>query len=93
MNKYEFNNVGSILYSFIWDDFCDNYIEMSKFTNDTIETKSTLCYVLSGVLKMLHPFMPFVTEELGKCIGREFRASLAVNDPGFAAALIKQLET
>ena len=64
MNKYEFNNVGSILYSFIWDDFCDNYIEMSKFTNDTIETKSTLCYVLSGVLKMLHPFMPFVTEEI-----------------------------
>ena len=64
MEKYEFNNVASILYSFIWDDFCDNYIEMSKFSNTEISTKSTLYYVLSGILKMLHPFMPYVTEEL-----------------------------
>ena len=64
MEKYEFNNAASILYSFIWDDFCDNYIEMSKFSNTEINTKSTLCYVISGILKMLHPFMPYVTEEL-----------------------------
>ena len=64
MEKYEFNNVASILYSFIWDDFCDNYIEMSKFSNTDVSTKSTLYYVLSGILKMLHPFMPYVTEEL-----------------------------
>ena len=64
MNKYEFNNVGSALYTFIWDDFCDNYIEMSKFTNESISTKSTLYYVLNGILKMLHPFMPYVTEEI-----------------------------
>ena len=64
MNKYEFNNVGSTLYTFIWDDFCDNYIEMSKFTNESISTKSTLYYVLNGILKMLHPFMPYVTEEI-----------------------------
>ena len=64
MEKYEFNNAASILYSFIWDDFCDNYIEMSKFSNTDVSTKSTLYYVLSGILKMLHPFMPYVTEEL-----------------------------
>ena len=64
MEKYEFNNAASILYSFIWDDFCDNYIEMSKFSNTELNTKSTLCYVISGILKMLHPFMPYVTEEL-----------------------------
>jgi len=64
MEKYEFNNAASILYSFIWDDFCDNYIEMSKFSNTEVNTKSTLCYVISGILKMLHPFMPYVTEEL-----------------------------
>ena len=64
MEKYEFNNAASVLYSFIWDDFCDNYIEMSKFSNTEVNTKSTLCYVISGILKMLHPFMPYVTEEL-----------------------------
>ena len=64
MEKYEFNNAASVLYSFIWDDFCDNYIEMSKFSNTENNTKSILCYVISGILKMLHPFMPFFTEEI-----------------------------
>ena len=64
MNKYEFNNVGSIIYSFVWNDFCDNYIEMAKFSSDTDATKSTLYYVLMGIIKMLHPFMPYVTEEI-----------------------------
>ena len=64
MDKYDFNIVGQELYSFIYDDFCSNYIEMAKFSlNDNI-TKSVLCYVLTGILKMLHPFMPFVTEEI-----------------------------
>jgi len=64
MDKYEFHIVGSTLYDFIWDCFCDKYIEMSKFTNDTLATKSTLCEVLTGIIKMLHPFMPYVTEEI-----------------------------
>lgn len=64
MDKYEFNNVGSVLYSFIWDDFCDNYIEMSKFSSNHHSTKSTLYYVLKQIIKMLHPFMPYVTDEL-----------------------------
>ena len=64
MDKYEFNNVGTILYDFIWSDFCDSYIEFSKFNMDKESTKSTLLYVLTNILKMLHPFMPFVTEEI-----------------------------
>ena len=64
MDKYEFNNVGSCLYSFIWNDFCDNYIEMAKFSSDKVGTKSTLYVVLSGIIKMMHPFMPYVTEEI-----------------------------
>ena len=64
MDKYEFHNVGSILYDFIWSDFCDSYIEFSKFNMDKDSTKSTLLYVLTNILKMLHPFMPFVTEEI-----------------------------
>ena len=64
MDKYEFNIVGSTLYDFIWDNFCDKYIEMSKFTSETLATKSTLYTVLTGIIKMLHPFMPYVTEEI-----------------------------
>ena len=64
MDKYEFNIVGATLYDFIWDCFCDKYIEMSKFTSEDIATKSTLYTVLSGIIKMLHPFMPYVTEEI-----------------------------
>ncbi len=63
MDKYEFNNAGSKLYSFIWEDFCDKYIEMSKFS-DSNQTKSVLLYTLISILKMMHPFMPFVTEEI-----------------------------
>ena len=63
MDKYDFNVVGDTLYSFIWDDFCDWYIELSKINmNDT--TKSVLIKVLKSTLKMLHPFMPYVTEEI-----------------------------
>ena len=61
MDKYEFNIFGSETYNFIYDDFCSSYIEFSKFNSDSITTKSVLCYILTGILKMLHPFMPFVT--------------------------------
>ena len=63
MDKYEFNIVGSTIYSFIWNDFCDKYIELSKF-NQNNTTKSVLLKVLTDILKMLHPFMPYVTEEI-----------------------------
>ena len=63
MEKYEFNVVGSELYSFIWNNFCDWYIELAKHNmNNT--TKSVLLRVLTDILKLLHPFMPFVTEEI-----------------------------
>jgi len=63
MEKYDFNIVGNTLYSFIWNDFCDKYIELSKFNiNNT--TKSVLLKVLTDILKMMHPFMPYVTEEI-----------------------------
>ncbi len=63
MDTYDFHNVGNTLYSFIWNDFCDWYIELSK--SDMSDTnKSVLLKVLTSILKMLHPFMPFVTEEI-----------------------------
>ena len=63
MEKYEYHNVGNELYSFIWEDFCDWYIELSK-ANMNNTTKSVLLKILTAILKMLHPFMPYVTEEI-----------------------------
>lgn len=63
MDNYDFHNVGNSLYQFIWEDFCDSYIELSKaLMNNT--TKSVLLDVLTTILKLLHPFMPYVTEEI-----------------------------
>lgn len=64
MEKYEFNLAGTLIYDFIWNDFCSNYIEAAKFNIDSKVTKSVLYWVLTGILEMLHPFMPFVTEEI-----------------------------
>ena len=64
MDKYEFNNAGSTIYDFTWNYFCDYYIEMAKYSIEEESTKSTLCYVLTGILKMLQPFMPYVTDEI-----------------------------
>lgn len=63
MDKYEFHNVGNELYSFIWEDFCDWYIELTK-ANMTETTKTVLLDTLTDILKLLHPFMPYVTEEI-----------------------------
>ena len=70
MDKYEFALVGNEIYSFIWDDFCSWYIELSKSNLNSEDTKvkhatqATLYYVLHGIIRMISPFMPFVAEEL-----------------------------
>ena len=70
MDKFEFVNVGSELYKFIWDDFCSWYIELTKVhlnSDDVAEKQAslhTLVYVLNAIVRMLHPVMPFVTEEI-----------------------------
>ena len=70
MEKYELGIAASKLYDFIWEEFCDWYIEMVKprLWNDEDETKAaalwTLKTVLTTALKLLHPYMPFITEEI-----------------------------
>ena len=63
MDKYDFHNVGAELYRFIWEDFCDWYIELTK-SSMTETTKTILLDTLTDILKLLHPFMPYVTEEI-----------------------------
>ena len=93
MDKYEFNIVGSTLYDFIWDCFCDKYIEMSKFTSNTIQTKSTLYTVLTGIIKMLHPFMPYVTEEIYQMLPiKETDSIMISNYPEYNKNLVYKTE-
>jgi len=63
MNEYKFGEAAHLLYDFIWHDLADKYLEETKDKDDQ-ETKDTLLYVLVNCLKLLHPFMPFVTEEI-----------------------------
>ena len=80
MDKYEFNLVGSELYSFIWDDFCSSYIEFAKFNLEDNGTKSVLYTVLCGIIKMLHPFMPFVTEEIYQMLPFKDAESIMISE-------------
>ncbi len=75
--KFEFGEAGRALYNFIWNDYCDWYIEMSKeILNEGTEeqkvtTRSILTYVLDQTLRLLHPIMPFVTEEIWQHLPHE----------------------
>jgi valyl-tRNA synthetase len=70
IDQYEFGETGRLLYNFIWDDLCDWYIEFSKlrlYGADAQAKKvaqSVLAYVLDRTLRMIHPFMPFISEEI-----------------------------
>ncbi len=70
LDKFEFGEAGRSLYNFIWNDFCDWYIEMSKatLTGEDGEAKDQkrmiLTYVLDKILRLMHPIMPFVTEKI-----------------------------
>ena len=72
---YEFSQVAQTLYTFVWEEFCARFIETAKadFSNPSSPTRAgtlaTADYVLSRVLRLLHPFMPFITEELWLTLG------------------------
>ena len=69
LDKFELGVAAAKLYDFIWDDYCDWYIELVKprlyeKTGADKTAQQVLSYVLVGALKLLHPFMPFITEEI-----------------------------
>lgn len=76
LDKYELGVALGTIYDFTWDVLCDWYIELSKpslreserGTPKNAATQNTLAYVLDGTLKLLHPFMPFITEEIYGCL-------------------------
>ncbi|MBK8082985.1 MAG: valine--tRNA ligase [Devosia sp.] len=70
LGEYKFNEAANAAYDFVWGSYCDWYLELAKpiLTGEDAsaraETQATAAYVLDQILKLLHPFMPFVTEEL-----------------------------
>ena len=68
-DKYEFGEASKLIYNFVWDDFASWYVELTKVTfNSNKEDKMNVCailkYLITAILKLLHPYMPFVTEEI-----------------------------
>src|SRR5690625_2803071 len=84
-NKYEFGEAGRHLYNFIWDELCDWYIEMAKlplYGEDEIKkqtTRSVLAHVFDQTMRLLHPFMPFITEEIWQQLPHQ-GASITVSE-------------
>ena len=63
IDKYKFGQALHNIYDFVWRDFADKYIEYSK-TKNTDEVKQVLLFIVTNIIKLLHPFMPFITEEI-----------------------------
>jgi valyl-tRNA synthetase len=69
-DKFEFGEAARFIYNFVWDDFASWYVELTKvvFSDDNQGLKTNVCailkHILNAVLKLLHPFMPFITEEI-----------------------------
>jgi len=77
MDKYELGVAAQKVYDFIWDSYCDWYIELTKSRlqgedeDSKVRAQQVLCYVLTQILKLLHPFMPFITEEIWQALPHE----------------------
>ena len=77
VDKYEFGEAGRYLYNFIWEEFCNWYIEMAKLTlygeDEAAKhtTRSVLAHTLDSIMRLMHPFMPFLTEEIWQHLPHE----------------------
>ena len=86
IEAYKFNEAATALYQFVWHEYCDWYVEFSKpilqsgDEDASAETRATLMWVLHRILHLLHPFMPFITEELWERLGPVDARMLIVDD-------------
>ncbi|MHC1718841.1 MAG: valine--tRNA ligase [Acidaminococcaceae bacterium] len=78
LGRFELGEAGRLVYEFIWGEFCDWYIELAKprlYNKENAEERATaqhvICEVLSSSMKLLHPYMPFITEEIWQCLPHE----------------------
>ena len=93
MDKYELGVAAQKVYDFIWDSYCDWYIELCKSRLQggdeaaKVQAQQVLCYVLTEMLKLLHPFMPFITEEIWQALPHEGEYLMLQKWPEYRAEL------
>jgi valyl-tRNA synthetase len=81
LDEYRYNDTADILYQFTWHTYCDWYIELSKSmlnTEGALYTRWVLHYVLKSILELLHPIIPFVTEEIWQCLPGRVGESIVI---------------
>ena len=94
LDKYEVGVALSSIYDFTWDVFCDWYIELCKIRLNDKESEgnavaqNVLAYVLTGILKLLHPFMPFITEEIYQALPHTDESVMIAKYPEFCSCLV-----
>ena len=93
LEKFELGMAVSKLYDFIWDDFCDWYIELAKIRLNGADEESAdsarrvLVWTMSNTLKLLHPFMPYITEEIWQTLPHDGEALIVAKWPEYDEAL------
>ena len=98
MNKFELGIAAGALYDFMWSDFCDWYIELCKSAlysenkEKKAATLSVLCFVLENALKLLHPFVPFITEEIYRNIPGTSGSIMVADFPRYNSKLAYRKE-
>lgn len=95
LGRFELGEAGRIIYDFIWSEVCDWYIELAKprlYNKEDAEARATAQHVLAEVLtsamKLLHPYMPFITEEIYQCLPHEGDSIMVAPWPVADAALL-----
>ena len=89
LDKFEVGVALSNIYDFTWDIFCDWYIELSKVrlgaqgTEENLVAQNVIAYILTGTLKLLHPFMPFITEEIYQALPRDCESIMISKYPEY----------
>ena len=98
LDRYEVGVALSSIYDFTWDIFCDWYIELSKArlsdpqSPGNLTAQNVIAYVLTGTLKLLHPFMPFITEEIYQSLPHTCESIMISSFPVFDSSLVFENE-
>ncbi len=98
LNKYEMGVASDLVTDFVWDNFCDWYIELSKPAlygedeNRKTDALAVLCFVLENALKLLHPFIPFVTEEIYANLANTSGSIMVADFPRYNAKMAYKKE-
>lgn len=97
LGRFELGEAGRLIYEFIWNEFCDWYIELSKprlYNADSPAERAAaqyvVCEVLRSAMKLLHPYMPFITEEIWQCLPHEGDTIMTAAWPQYAEALVDE---